>query len=238
MKLAIIGYGKMGKEVEKIAVSRGHEVIFKLNRLQFESLSKEDFLKVDVAIEFTNPDSVIANLEKCFNAQVPVVTGSTGWYDQFENVKNKCLQNNSALFYASNFSIGVNIFFKLNEHLAALMKPHTDYKVSMEEAHHIHKKDAPSGTAITLAKGIISNRDDLKNYSIEETNDESIIPIKIIREGEIPGTHTINYHSLTDEIEITHKAFNRSGFAFGAVMAAEFLIGKRGVFSMKDLLND
>jgi 4-hydroxy-tetrahydrodipicolinate reductase len=237
MKISIIGYGKMGREVEKIATERGHTVIHKLNKNEFQNISNEELKICDLAIEFTSPDSAIKNFERCFSLGIPLVTGTTGWYDSFEEIIAKCNNQNSSFFYASNFSIGVNIFFKLNEELARIMNLHPEYTVSMEEAHHIHKKDAPSGTAISIAEGIIKNIEEIKSYSIERIKEKNILPINVIREGEIPGTHAVKYRSSADEILIQHQAFNRKGFALGAVLAAEFLNGKKGVFSMDDLIS-
>ncbi|MFN6038959.1 MAG: 4-hydroxy-tetrahydrodipicolinate reductase [Bacteroidota bacterium] len=238
MKIAIIGYGKMGKEVEKIAISRGHEITFKLSKSEFEKIEKNLLLQADIAVEFTGPESAVSNLKKCFDNGLPVVTGTTGWYNSFEDICNYCKMKNTSLFYASNFSLGVNLFFRLNEFLAAMMKDFSNYKISMEEQHHIHKKDAPSGTAIKLAEGIFKKNSKLKTYSLSQAQSEEVLPINVVRENEIPGTHSIKYKSDCDEIRIEHKAFNREGFALGAVLAAEFLVGKKGVFSMDDLISD
>ena len=237
MKLALIGYGKMGKEVEKIAASRGHEIVLKLNKSSFEGISGQELTQADVAIEFTTPDSVISNLTKCFNAGIPVVTGTTGWYNHFDKIRTLCQETNASLFYATNFSVGVNIFFQLNEVLAKMMSNLEDYNVSMEEKHHIHKKDAPSGTAITLAEGIIKNYPRLNRFSIHPTEEKNVLRIEVTRKDEIPGTHAVTYISASDEIKITHRAFDRSGFATGAIYAAEFLSGKKGIFTMKDLFS-
>jgi 4-hydroxy-tetrahydrodipicolinate reductase len=236
MNIALIGYGKMGKEIESIAKSRGNSIGLIADLHNIEKLSVSDFKGIDVAIEFTVPHATVNNVKKCFAAGVPVVVGTTGWYDQLQEVKDECAKNNGGLFYATNFSIGVNIFFRLNEYLASMMQTQTDYEVSMEEHHHIHKKDAPSGTAITIAEGIFQNYPRKKKYSIDKPFDPDQLHINVIREGEIPGTHIVKYHSAIDEIQLSHKAFNRKGFALGAVLAAEYMAGKKGVHGMKNLL--
>jgi len=235
MKIALIGYGKMGKEIEKIALQRRHEIVLKVDQDNYETLTAADWQRADVAIEFTTPHSVLENIYRCFEYRVPVVVGSTGWYEYLEKVKEDCLQGKHSLFYASNFSLGVNLFFKLNKHLAGLMNKYTDYEVSMEEIHHIHKLDKPSGTAITLAQQIIDNIDRKSRWSLTETGPE-VLPIKDVREGEVPGTHIIRYTSAIDDIEIMHKAHNRQGFALGSVIAAEFLHEKTGFFTMNDII--
>ena len=237
MKIAIIGYGKMGKEIEQIAVSRGHSIVLKVdkdNQLNYI----EELKNADVAIEFSTPDSALTNIYNCFDANIPVVVGTTGWMDKFEEVKKSCSQKNQTLFYASNYSIGVNLFFKVNEYLAKLMNSYPEYNVEMEEIHHIHKLDAPSGTAISLANQLINELDAKQkwiNSPAENKNELSIISKRI---DEVPGTHTVIYNSSVDEISITHKAYNRKGFALGAVIAAEWIIGKKGVFGMPDLLSN
>ena len=220
MKIALIGYGKMGHEIEGIATARGHEVILKIDESNQNQFTAENLGKADVAIEFTVPASAVNNILKCFEANVPVVSGTTGWMDKMDEVRRICKERKQAFFYASNYSIGVNLFFKLNKYLANLMKEYPHYLPSIKETHHVQKKDAPSGTAITLAEQFITKP-----------------PIQSFREGNVPGTHTISYTSDCDEIQITHQAFNRKGFAEGAVRAAEWLIGKKGVFGMNDMLN-
>jgi 4-hydroxy-tetrahydrodipicolinate reductase len=236
MRVALIGYGTMGKAIEKIAVERGHEIVLKLTEDNLHQ--KSDIKKADIAIEFTNPESAAANISMCFEENVPVVVGSTGWYQHFEEIKENCISKNQSLFYATNFSFGVNIFFELNKVLAKMMSKHTEYEASITEIHHIKKKDAPSGTAITLAEGLLEEH---TGYHSFETNipkhSAQVLPIKAIREADVPGTHSIQYSSAIDQITITHEAFSRKGFALGAVLAAEFLIGKKGVFTMKHLLN-
>lgn len=225
----------MGKEIEKIALERGHQIILKIDENNAASITKEQLSAGDVAIEFTTPHTVLNNIDKCFEADLPLVVGTTGWYDNFEKVKETCLKNKKSLFYASNFSLGVNLFFKVNKYLAELMNNYPTYNVSMEEIHHIHKLDKPSGTAITLAEQVLSKIDRKKNWSIDKDAPETLF-IKDVREGEVPGTHIIKYHSDIDDIEIMHKAHNRKGFAFGAVVAAEFLYNKKGVFTMSDIV--
>lgn len=235
MKIALIGYGKMGKEIETIALERKHEIVLIVEKDNEDLVSKKDLQKADVAIEFTTPHSVVANLKRCMEAQLPVVVGTTGWYQHFEEVTNYCKTHNGTLFHATNFSIGVNLFFKVNTYLAELMNNYSNYNVSMEEIHHIHKLDKPSGTAITLAQQIISKIERKTKWSIDEKTDDTLF-IQDKREGEVPGTHIIKYHSPIDDIEIMHKAHNRKGFALGAVVAAEFLNGKKGIYTMSDII--
>jgi 4-hydroxy-tetrahydrodipicolinate reductase len=234
MKIALIGYGKMGKTLEKIAQSRGHEVVLRIdvdNRSDFDRLSE-----VDVAIEFTRPESAVMNLEKCVLAGVPVVCGTTGWLTEFERISTLCKTQNSAFFYASNYSIGVNIFFEINRRLADMMNGYPMYDVAMEEIHHTQKLDAPSGTAITLAEGIFENMPRKSNWVCNTEGSPSDLKITAKRIDPAPGTHIVRYDSPIDTIEIAHTAHSREGFATGAVLAAEWLVGKKGVFSMKDLL--
>jgi 4-hydroxy-tetrahydrodipicolinate reductase len=234
MKIALIGYGKMGKTLEKIALQRGHEVILKIdvdNRRDFDRLHE-----ADVAIEFTRPESAVLNLEKCLVAGVPVVCGTTGWLSEFERISTLCNTQKSAFFYASNYSIGVNIFFEINRRLADMMNDYPMYDVTMEEIHHTQKLDAPSGTAITLAEGIFQNITRKTNWVCNTEGSPSDLEITAKRIDPAPGTHIVRYDSPIDTIEITHTAHSREGFATGAVVAAEWLVGKQGVFSMKDLL--
>lgn len=225
----------MGKEIEKIALSRKHEVVLKVDEHNAKSITANDLKKGDVAIEFSTPHTVINNINLCFDAGLPVVVGTTGWYDQFETIKKKCLDKNQSLFHATNFSVGVNLFFKVNKYLAEIMNNYPEYEVSMEEIHHIHKLDKPSGTAITLATQVIEKINRKKNWSIEHKNNDTLF-IKDVREGEVPGTHIIKYSSAIDDIEIMHKAHNRKGFAQGSVLAAEFLANKKGIYTMDDLV--
>lgn len=236
MKIAIIGYGKMGKEIEKIAIERNHEVILKIDNNNLSAFSKENLKNVDVAIDFSTPESAYNNILNCFDAGVPVVSGTTGWLKNYDNAVAECKKQNLSFFYASNFSLGVNIFFEVNKHLAKIMNKYSDYDITIEEAHHIHKVDAPSGTAITLANDIIHNIERKKSWTKSSPNIKEI-QISSKREGNIPGTHTIIYDSNVDKLEIKHEAKNRKGFALGAVVAAEFIQHKKGIFGMKDLLN-
>lgn len=236
MNIALIGYGKMGKEIEKVAISRGHAIKLIIDISNPEDLNPEKLKDVDVAIGFTRPESAYDNYMKCFDAGVPVVSGTTGWLDKFETVKKMCEEDNKGFFYASNFSLGVNLFFKLNKMLAKLMNPFKEYNVEMEEIHHTQKLDAPSGTAITLAEGVIENYDSKSDWSLEESKNESDVVITAKRIGEVPGTHSIKYDSEVDYINITHCAKSRAGFVLGAVMAAEYMNGKTGLHSMEDML--
>ncbi len=225
----------MGKEIEKIAVKRNHTIVLKVDMDNKDTVTAADFKKADVAIEFTTPHNVLANIKKCFDADVPIVVGTTGWYENFDTIKTEALKGNKTLFYATNYSLGVNLFFKVNKYLAELMNKYPDYEVSMKEVHHIHKLDKPSGTAITLAEQVIKNIARKTKWSIDsKVNDTLFIEDK--REGEVPGTHIIKYHSPIDDIEIMHKAHNRQGFALGSVIAAEFVKGKKGVFNMEDVV--
>ena len=225
----------MGKEIESIALQRGHTIVLKVGQSNASTFTKEDLQKADVAIEFSTPHTVISNIKKCFDAQVPVVVGTTGWYDFFKEIETECKQKNGTLFHATNFSLGVNLFFKVNSYLADLMNKYDSYNVEMEEIHHIHKLDKPSGTAISLANQVLEKLDRKKNWSITDKNPETLY-IKDVREGEVPGTHIIKYTSTVDDIEIMHKAHNRKGFALGAVIAAEYIKGKKGIFTMNDLI--
>ena len=241
MKITLIGYGKMGKTLEKVALLRGHQVVLKIdvnNREDFDRLAE-----ADVAIEFTRPESAVQNLEKCIAANVPVVCGTTGWLTEFERMSKLCVEKNGAFFYASNYSIGVNIFFEINRQLAKMMNDYPMYDISMTEIHHTQKIDAPSGTAITLAESILQNITRKTNWVINTEGSASTtriadanISILAKRIDPAPGTHVVEYNSPIDSIEITHTAHSREGFATGAVMAAEWLVGKKGVFSMRDLL--
>ncbi len=236
MKIALIGYGKMGQAIEAIALDRGHEVVLKVNIENVEDNTIEKIQQADVAIEFTGPESAFDNIIRCIDAGVPVVSGSTGWLSRYEEAKEYCTRNNSALLYASNFSVGVNIFFAINKQLAALMAPHPGYNVWMKEIHHTEKKDAPSGTAITLAEQVIERNDHKKQWVNHESRQPEDLVILSERVDPAPGTHVITYTSPIDDIEIRHTAHNRKGFATGAVLAAEFLKGKKGVYGMSDVL--
>jgi len=236
MKIALIGYGKMGKEIEKIALAKGHEIVLKISTHDLADFTVENIQGADVCIEFSTPDTAFQNIKKCLEAGVPVVCGTTAWLTQLEEAKSLCIKNNTAFLYASNFSIGVNLFFALNKQLAKLMQVHTEYNVQMEEIHHTQKKDAPSGTAVTLAEGILENSNIKKSWINAESNNPTELSILSKRIDPAPGTHTITYSSPIDDISITHTAHNRQGFATGALLAAEFLVGKKGVFEISDVL--
>lgn len=238
MNIALIGYGKMGKEIEQIALSRGHKIVLKVDVSNADTYTSEELKLADVAIEFSTPESALKNIYKCFDVNVPVVVGTTGWLSKLDEVKEKCKNQNQTLFYASNYSIGVNLFFKLNEYLSKLMNNYTDYNVTMEEIHHVHKLDAPSGTAISLANQIIKNNTAKQKWVNEETTSKNELSIVSKRLDEVPGTHTVTYSSAVDEINITHIAHNRKGFALGAVVAAEWVKNKKGIFGMNDLMNE
>ncbi|MAW65140.1 MAG: 4-hydroxy-tetrahydrodipicolinate reductase [Flavobacteriales bacterium] len=235
MKIAILGYGKMGREIERIVLSRGNDVVLKIGEDNLQDLTKDNLRKADVAIEFSTPHTVYDNIQLCFEANVPIVVGTTGWLDKM----NYCVQqteDGKGLFYASNFSVGVNVFFEINKKLAALMSPYEDYKVEMEEVHHTEKLDAPSGTAITLAEGILDNLTTVKSWVNNKANSSDELGILSKRVEKVPGTHIVTYQNEIDEIYIRHTAHNRKGFALGAVLAAEFMKDKTGFYGMSDLL--
>lgn len=236
MKIALIGYGKMGREIEKIARSRGHEIAITIDAGEEQKFQSEAFRTADVAIEFTSPHSALDNYRKCFQANIPVVAGTTGWLEHLPEVQKACEEGGQTFFYASNYSIGVNIFFELNKHLARVMNRYSDYDVRMQEVHHIHKLDAPSGTAITLAEGLLENLDAKKAWRLEHAEQPTEIAIEAIRRDEVPGIHEIVYESEVDTISIKHDAKSRKGFALGAVVAAEFTVGKKGFLGMQDML--
>lgn len=236
MKIALIGYGKMGKTIEQIALNRGHQIVSIVDINNPEEFQSDNFKSADVAIEFTTPATAFDNYMKSFAAGVPVVSGTTGWLDRIDEIKEKCAKEGKTFFYASNFSIGVNIFFALNKHLAKIMNNFPSYTISMTETHHIHKLDAPSGTAITLAEGIIENIDRKDRWTLETAEQPTDLPIHAIREGEVPGIHKVTYESDVDYISIKHDAKSRAGFALGAVVAAEFTAGKKGFLGMDDML--
>jgi 4-hydroxy-tetrahydrodipicolinate reductase len=236
MKIALIGYGKMGKAIEEIALSKGHEIVLKIDANNTSDFTKDNIQKADVAIEFTGPHTAFENISKCIQWAVPVVSGSTGWLDHFEKAKKLCEEKKGCLLYASNFSIGVNLFFEINKQVAALMEPYAHYDVSMTETHHTEKKDAPSGTAISLAEQILAQIGRKKKWVNETSSETSDLIIRSERIDPAPGTHTVSYESAIDSIEITHTAHTRKGFASGAVLAAEFANQKMGIFTMKDVL--
>ena len=237
MKIALIGYGKMGKTIEQIALQRGHQIVSIIDINNTADFDSEAFRSADVAIEFTTPATALNNYMRCFAANVPVVSGTTGWLDHLDEVKANCEQEGKTFFYASNFSVGVNIFFALNRYLAKIMNNFPAYDVRMTEVHHIHKLDAPSGTAITLAEGILEHIDRKKRWTLETAEQPTDLPIHAIREGEVPGIHEIVYESEADTISIKHDAKSRAGFALGAVIAAEFTAGKKGFLGMNDLFH-
>jgi 4-hydroxy-tetrahydrodipicolinate reductase len=236
MKIVLIGYGKMGKTIEEIALAAGDEIVLKIWLENKEEFTTENIQRADVAIEFTDPHSAVDNIKKCLDAGIPVVSGTTGWLKYMDEVRSYCSKKNGAFLYASNFSIGVNLFFALNEYLAELMHSHSEYNVSMEEVHHTQKKDAPSGTAITLAEQVLEKIKNKKSWVNEASKNPSELSIVSKRIDEVPGIHMIRYESPADFIEITHSAYNRKGFAEGALLAAKFMAGKKGIFTMKDVL--
>jgi len=231
MKIALVGYGKMGKIIDEIAAKRGHEIVARLK----ETPTAENLNNPDVVIEFSLPEVAFDNIKTCLENKIPVICGTTGWLERKAEVENLALQNGTAFLYGSNFSLGVNLFFALNEKLAGLMTNVDDYSCQLEEIHHVHKLDAPSGTAISLAEGIFKSNSKYDAWKLEETKDNQL-GIFAIREDEVPGTHSVFYRSEVDEIEIKHTAFNRNGFALGAVVAAEWIKDKKGNFTMKDVL--
>jgi 4-hydroxy-tetrahydrodipicolinate reductase len=236
MNIALLGYGKMGKEIEKICLERNYNIVARIdNENDWEIYSKEIAL-ADVAIEFSMPNTVLSNIRKCFAINLPIVVGTTGWYDQKDTIISECEQANQALLFGSNFSVGVNLFFHLNESFAKVMNNYPEYKASMEEIHHTQKLDAPSGTAISLADILINNIDHLKKWQKEQSSDETVLGITSKRIDPTPGTHSIVFSSDIDEIELKHTAKSRAGFAKGAVFAAEWIQGKKGFFEFKDIL--
>lgn len=236
MKIALLGYGKMGKAIERIAIQRGHTVVLKIRRENLDDFTKGNMANADVAIEFTSPESALKNVVKSMEWGVPVVCGSTGWNEKMYIAKEKCLEVNSALLQTSNFSIGVNIFFEINKQLASIMNDWADYDVKMEEIHHTEKKDSPSGTAITIAEQILENLKRKKHWIEGEPKSSEDIAIAAFRESNIPGTHVVKYTSAIDDIEIKHTAHSRDGFALGAVLAAEYIQHRKGIFTMGDVL--
>lgn len=235
MRIGLLGYGKMGKEIERIALERGHEIAWKIQKENRSTLDEEMLHKADVVIEFSQPATAVENILLCVRHRVPVVVGTTGWYAEMDKVRSEVLLQNAGLFYATNFSIGVHLFWKLNRELAQWMNGHKAYKAHVEEIHHIHKLDEPSGTGITTAEKIIEAHTDYDTWALEGKGD-GVLPIYSFREGEVPGTHKVIWQSAEDKIMIEHEAFGRTGFAKGAVHAAEWLIGKTGIFTMSDML--
>lgn len=237
IKIALIGYGRMGHEIEKLALSQGHRVVAIIDHEDHWQQQQHALLQADVAIEFTTPQTAAANLERCFRAGVPVVCGTTGWHNQLPQIEESCRQQQATLLHASNFSLGVNIFFALNRKLAQMISSFDEYVAGIREIHHTRKLDAPSGTAVSLANDIIDNHPGISRWALSDQAPESgLLPIEAIRLEDVPGTHTVSYQGPDDKIEITHTAHNRSGFARGALLAAQWVVGRKGVFTMQDLL--
>lgn len=244
MKIILLGYGKMGQLIERFAMKRGHEVVLIVDERNRDSITSEDLEEADMAIDFSTPNAALENISLCFESNLPLVVGTTGWYEHLDEVKDTCLEADQALLYGSNFSIGVNIFFHINKMLAKAINPYKQYDVQVEEIHHIHKLDAPSGTAITIAEGILENSDEKKSWvnSVEGSGEE-VIPkpnellIESLRIEEVPGTHTVLYSSEVDQIEFKHTAHSREGFALGAVIAAEWLFGKKGFYQVTEMFD-
>ncbi len=230
MKIALFGYGKMGRMIEQLARTRGHQIVARID-IDTEEI---DYSEMEVAIDFSTPQAAFDNIKNCLEQGVPIISGTTGWLDKFAQAEALCAKHGGALIYASNYSLGVNVFFQLNNYLAGIMRQLSQYKVEIEEIHHTQKLDAPSGTAITLAEGIMENGG-YKGWKLDGGS-ATEIPVRSVREGEVPGTHTISYKSEVDTIQIRHEAHSREGFALGAVVAAEWILGKKGVFGMKDVL--
>jgi 4-hydroxy-tetrahydrodipicolinate reductase len=236
MNIALIGYGKMGKAIERIALDRGHQVMLRISSSNQHELTAENLRKADAVIEFTNPEAALHNVMACLEASVPVVCGSTGWNTELPQAEAACRRLGGAMLQASNFSVGVNLFFRLNELLAGIMNRYPEYEVQVDETHHTHKKDAPSGTAISIAEQIVAGLDRKDLWVSENARNSRELAVKAHRIDEVPGTHIVRYSSPIDDIEICHTAHNRDGFATGAVLAAEYIHGKAGIFSMKDVL--
>lgn len=237
LNILLIGYGKMGKEIEAVAISKGHHIVHTIDTAEeWNSLKKEE---VDVAIDFSIPEIALSNIYRCLDLNIPVVMGTTGWYKQMEQIEEEVKKKNAAFLWASNFSLGVNITFHINQKLAKIMKDFGDYKADIHEIHHTQKLDAPSGTAISLAKGILSNTDKYQNWQLieqDQSPQKNSLPINYSREGDVKGTHIITYENEIDKISLKHEAKTRKGFAVGAVLAAEWLVGKQGFFNMGDVL--
>lgn len=236
MNIALIGYGRMGHEIESVAIKRGHYIKLIVDQDNENDLNSVNMAGIDVAIEFSSPVSAFNNICKCLNEKVPVVSGTTGWLDNFNNVVALCTKKESAFIHASNFSIGVNLLFRLNSELAKQMNRYDDYNASIEEIHHIKKLDAPSGTAITLAEGIVRENSRYNKWCFKKDKTDTCIPVDSIRQGEVPGTHIVTWDSEIDTISLKHEAKNRKGFAYGAVIAAEFIHSRKGVFTMNDVM--
>jgi len=236
MKIAIIGYGKMGRAIEKLAVKEGHEVVIAINSKNSAEIDNLNHYTPDVAIEFSTPDSAVSNLQKIIQQQIPVICGTTAWHEEYESICDLTIKNNSALLYASNYSVGMNLMFRMNAQLAEMMGKFASYKPSITEIHHIHKLDAPSGTAVTLADQIIENQKNISSWNLED-NKEGTLHINAVREGEVIGTHHVQYQSEIDDITLSHVAHNRNGFVAGALLAAEYLHTRKGIHTMQDVLS-
>ena len=236
MKIALIGYGKMGKTIEALGKAQGHSFPLIIDENNPEDLNAENFIDIEAAIEFTIPDAAPGNITACLNLEIPVVVGTTGWNAKLPEIEKLCKEKEGCLFHASNFSIGVNILFAMNRQLARIMNQFPSYRISMEEVHHIHKLDAPSGTAISLAEQILEESSFLKSWTLNQEGEKDELPIEALREGEVKGRHTMVYESEVDSLSLSHDAKTRDAFAAGALLAAEFVRGKRGIFGMHDLL--
>jgi 4-hydroxy-tetrahydrodipicolinate reductase len=236
MNIALIGYGRMGHEIESIAIKRGHSIKLKVDQYNEDDLNSDHLNGIDVAIEFSSPEAAFSNICKCLNEKIPVVSGTTGWLENYNRAVEVCNRNMASFIHSSNFSIGVNLLFLLNKELAKQMERYRDYNVSIEEIHHTKKLDAPSGTAITLANGIIEYNSAYKKWCFERDKTDECVPIRSIREGMVPGTHTVTWVSEIDTISLSHEAKNRKGFALGAVVAAEYIHSRKGVFTMNDVM--
>jgi 4-hydroxy-tetrahydrodipicolinate reductase len=236
MNIALIGYGRMGHEIEEIAVARGHEIKIIIDKDNISDLNRENLKGIDVTIEFSTPEAAFDNISKCLSMKVPVVAGTTGWLKDYDKAVEICRNNRTSFIHSSNFSIGVNLLFRLNAELAKQMSKYKDYSVSIEEIHHTKKLDAPSGTAITLAEGITRQHPGYKGWCFENDVADCLIPVRSVREGVVPGTHTISWDSMVDTLSLKHEAKNRKGLALGAIIAAEFIHTRKGVFTMNDIL--
>lgn len=236
MNIALIGYGRMGHEIETISIQRGHNIKLIIDQYNIDDLNDNNLKGIDVAIEFSSPDAAFGNISACLNARIPVVCGTTGWLEKYDRVVQICHENKTAFLYASNFSIGVNLLFRLNSELAKHLERYHNYSVSIEEIHHTKKLDSPSGTAITLANGIIENHSEYQKWCFENNSTDNCIPIRSVREGDVPGTHTVKWDSDIDTISLKHESKNRKGLAMGAVVAAEFIKSKEGLFTMSDVM--
>lgn len=234
MKIALLGYGKMGKAIEKIALERGHEIVLKIGSKNLNELTTENIKKADVAIDFSMPHTAFDFISVCINANIPTISGTTAWLEKLPEIEVLAEQQQTGFIYASNFSLGVNLFFEMNKRVAEIMNPQKDFDISMKEIHHVHKVDKPSGTAISIAEGIFESGSHLTDWTLD--NESNKLQINVERTGEVPGTHVVEYKSDYDKITIEHEAINRNGFALGAVVASEWIVGRKGVFSMKDVL--